>query len=84
MANVQSMTANPYSYVPAYEQIAAQIRERIESGDLEPYDRLPTEKEIVDLYGVARGTARRVMQALREEGLAFTVPARGTFVAPQD
>jgi GntR family transcriptional regulator len=41
---------------------------------------LPSEKTLVDLFGVARDTARRAVQALRDEGLVRTVPQRGTYV----
>jgi DNA-binding GntR family transcriptional regulator len=33
---------------------------------------------------VARSTARRAVAALREEGLVYTVPARGTYAARLD
>ena len=44
----------------------------------------PTESELVETYEVARSTARRAVAALREEGLVYTVQARGTYVAKLD
>ncbi|HYB45983.1 MAG TPA: GntR family transcriptional regulator [Streptosporangiaceae bacterium] len=35
----------------------------------------------METYEVARSTARRAIAVLREEGLVYTVPARGTYVA---
>lgn len=34
------------------------------------------------MFGVARDTARRAAQALREAGLVVTIPQRGTYVLP--
>ena len=34
----------------------------------------------MQLFGVARDTARRAVQVLRDEGLVVTVPQRGTYV----
>ena len=67
--------------MPPYRQIAAIIKRSILSGKYPPDTRLPTESELVETYEVARSTARRAVAALREEGLVYTVPARGTYVA---
>jgi DNA-binding GntR family transcriptional regulator len=66
---------------PPHRQIAAWLRARIEAGEFRPgEDPLPSEKDLVDLFGVARDTARRAVQVLRDEGLVETVPHRGTYV----
>lgn len=66
---------------PPYKQIAAWLRGRIEAGDFRPgQDALPSEKELRDLFGVARDTARRAVEMLRSEGLVETIPHRGTYV----
>jgi GntR family transcriptional regulator len=69
--------------VPLYRQIAAIIKHRILSGQYPPNTRIPTESEPVETYEVARSTARRAIAALRDEGLVYTVPARGTYVTEQ-
>ena len=69
---------------PVYRQIAAIIAARIESGELEPRRRIPSETDIVQEYGVARETARRAVAYLRTQGLIYTVPQRGSFVSPPD
>ena len=66
---------------PPYRQIADILRRRIESGQYPPHTRIPTESELVETFEVARTTARRAVGALRDEGLVYTVPQRGTYVA---
>jgi GntR family transcriptional regulator len=66
--------------VPPHRQIAAWLRRRIESGEFAPDQRLPGEADIVQEWGVARTTARRAVAVLRDEGLVYTIQARGTFV----
>ena len=76
---------NPRSAVPPYRQIAAWLRSRIDAGEFRPgEDPLPSEKDLVDLFGVARDTARRAVQVLREDGLVETIPQRGSYVLPQE
>lgn len=67
--------------LPPHQQIAAWLRARIGSGELQPGQVLPSEKELMDLFGVARTTVRRTMNALREEGIITTIPQRGSYVA---
>jgi GntR family transcriptional regulator len=66
---------------PPYRQVAAWLRDRIRSGDLLPGQVLPSEKDIRDLLGVGRSTARKAVEVLRDEGLVYTVPQRGSYVA---
>ena len=67
---------------PLYVQIADTIEARIKAGELLPDRPIPSENQLVQEYGVARGTARKAIQLLRERGLVVTVVGRGTFVAP--
>jgi DNA-binding GntR family transcriptional regulator len=70
---------DPLGPLPPYRQIAAILRRRIESGQYPPDTRIPTEGELVDAFEVARTTARRAIAVLREEGLIYTVPQRGSY-----
>lgn len=65
-----------------YEQIADIIEAAIESGELQPHDRIPTEKDLMDQAGVSRWAARHAVGLLRDKGLVFTRHALGSFVAP--
>lgn len=63
-----------------FEQIAAWLRDRITTGNLPPGAVLPSEKDLIDTFGVARTTARRAIALLRDEGIVETIPQRGTYV----
>jgi GntR family transcriptional regulator len=71
---------DPIAPLPPYRQIAGILRRRIESGQYPPDTRIPTESELMETFEVARTTARRAIAALREEGLIYTVPQRGSYV----
>jgi AcrR family transcriptional regulator len=64
-----------------YEQIVAEIRRRIESGELRPGDRVPSARAITREWGVAIATATKAHAALRAAGLTTARPGVGTVVA---
>jgi GntR family transcriptional regulator len=65
---------------PPYRQIADHLRAAIDAGQLGPGDRLPSEAELKEHYGVARMTARQAIQELRTEGRVVAEHGRGVFV----
>ena len=73
-------TLDPMSARPLYVQLADVIAGKIESGELAPDRPIPSENHLADEYGVARLTARRAAQELRERGLIVTVRGKGSFV----
>ena len=60
-----------------------QVREYVRGADpgAEPGSPAPSERELVQHFGVARMTVRQALDALVAEGLLERVPGRGTFVA---
>jgi DNA-binding GntR family transcriptional regulator len=68
---------------PLYLQVAEALREQITEGKIEPGERLPTEAELADTYGVARETIRQALRKLREEGMIRTYQGRGSYVPPR-
>jgi DNA-binding transcriptional regulator YhcF (GntR family) len=66
---------------PRYSRIVDELRGRIESGTLEPGDRIPSTRDIVEQWGVAMATATKVITQLRNEGLVSATPGVGTVVA---
>ncbi|WP_432871123.1 GntR family transcriptional regulator [Microbispora rosea] len=67
------------------ELIAQEIAERIHRGELKPNRPIPSEKSLVQQYGVAKMTVRQAVGLLRDRGYVFTVPHRGSYVcAPEE
>jgi DNA-binding GntR family transcriptional regulator len=64
---------------PAYQQLSAILRARIAKGEWRSGP-LSSVKQLQQQYGVGRDTVLRAIDILREEGLVFTVPRRGTYI----
>ena len=63
-----------------YLQLAGLLREDITTGRLTKDDAVPSESYLEQQHGVSRATVRRAIKQLRDEGLVYTLPQRGTFV----
>jgi len=66
--------------VPLYRRIQADLRERINRGQLPPGTRLETEQELMTRYGVSRATVRQALSGLIAEGLVEIRRGLGTYV----
>jgi GntR family transcriptional regulator len=64
---------------PLYHRVYRQIAREIESGALQPGDRLPSERWLCDELGVSRATVRRAIEELVTDGLVEG-RGRGSFV----
>lgn len=64
---------------PAYKQVADRLRDLIDSGRVQPGDRLPSESDLMTETGVSRATARRGLRMLINEGRAVPRPGEGVF-----
>src|SRR5579875_35060 len=64
-----------------HSRIAAELRDRIETGRLAAHQRLPSELELSRAHGVARMTVRQALEALEREGVIYRRPGIGSFVA---
>ncbi|MFF7163922.1 winged helix-turn-helix domain-containing protein [Streptomyces sp. NPDC008086] len=58
---------------PSPQEIADTLRERIRSGELRAGDRLPTQAELAEEFGVERGAVRQALRALQDDGLLSNV-----------
>jgi GntR family transcriptional regulator len=65
---------------PMYRQIADDLQQQIESGDLSPGAQLETELELRERYEASRNTVRDAIKWLITRGLVETRPGQGTFV----
>ena len=68
------------STIPLFEQLENSLKDLIKSGSYQPGNRIPTEKELSQIYGVSRITIRRALDDLTKEGLLLKQQGKGTFV----
>ncbi|MCX5203900.1 GntR family transcriptional regulator [Streptomyces sp. NBC_00237] len=68
---------------PPFQQLASILRARIARGDWKPRRPIASESRLCAEFGLSRPTVRRAIAALVTDGLVFTVPQRGTYVADQ-
>lgn len=63
-----------------YEKIAEHIKQQIFTGSLKPGEKLPSDKELCQLYSVGRSTIREAMSALKIMGLLESRQGEGSYV----
>jgi len=76
-----SFQLNPDSGVPAYLQLAQQVRQAIRMGALDIGDKLPTVKEVVAEVAINPNTVMKAYWELEHEGLVEGRQGVGTFVS---
>lgn len=69
------------SRIPLYYQLENVLREKITSGFFESGERIPTESDLIEEYGVSRITVRQALQSLADDGLIERRQGSGTVVA---
>lgn len=74
------MALNANDRRPPYQQIADELLAQMASGELGPGDKLPSARDLMQLYDVANQTVQSALRVLRSQGLINSVPGRGTFV----
>jgi GntR family transcriptional regulator len=72
---------SPTTGVPIYEQLADQICAGIARGKLRPDTRLPSVRELSQTLVVNPNTVARAYTELEREGVLYTRPGMGVFVA---
>lgn len=76
-----SLLLDPVESSLLYLQLEADLKQKMMSGVYPVGERIPTELELCDEYGVSRITVRRAIQDLVEDGMLKKLRGRGTFVA---
>ena len=64
-----------------YRQVKEHIIKQINTGELKPHERVPSENDLVKLFGISRMTANRALRELSDDGYVDRLPGVGTFVA---
>lgn len=67
--------------VPKYLQISEHLRDLIERGELAPGAEVPSERELAARWKVARPTAAKALNTLRQRGIVASRRGSGTYVA---
>ena len=72
------------SGAPIYDQIYFQIKNQIISGALKENDMLPSIRALAKDLRISFITTRRAYEELEKEGFIYTLPAKGSYVAPKN
>lgn len=72
---------NKSSSTPLHIQLANLFREQVSRKALQPHERLPSERELCEQYGISRITVRKAINTLTQEGLVYSTIGKGTYVA---
>ena len=69
---------------PIYEQISAQIREKILTGELKAGDALPSMRLLAKELRISVITTKRAYEELERDGFIVTMTGKGSFVAEKN
>ena len=72
------------SGLPIYDQICSQIKAQIISGSLQSDEALPSIRNLAKDLRISVITTKRAYEELEREGFIYTVPGKGSFVAPKN
>ena len=67
-----------------YENLLKNLKNQIDSGLFLPDDKIPSEPEISEKYGLSRNTIRQAMKELEIAGYIYRIQGKGTFVASRE
>lgn len=74
------MTFQPIKTKKIWEEIVEQLKAMITNGELEPGDKLPSERDMSESMGVSRASVREALITLEAIGILEIKPGDGTFV----
>ena len=74
-------SVTPASGLPIYQQLSEQVCAGIARGQLKPDERLPSVRELSQTLVVNPNTVARAYTELEREGVLYTRPGMGVFVA---
>lgn len=72
------------SMVPIYQQISEQIRDLYYNGDIQSGDQIDSEQKLANSLHVSRGTVKKAISTLIDEGTLIQIHGKGTFVTGHD
>lgn len=69
---------------PIYEQVIDEIKKEIVRGELNPGDKLPSQRKLAQKIEVNPNTVQRAYRELEQRGFVETKRGRGTFIKDDD
>ena len=66
---------------PIYKQIIHSICDQVDNGLLKPGDSIPSVNQIVNTFGLARGTVFTAYNELKASGVIKSIPGKGYFIS---
>ncbi|ACB85807.1 FadR/GntR family transcriptional regulator [Natranaerobius thermophilus] len=66
------------------DRVIDQIIDLIVQGKLKPGNKLPSERELVELFGVSRSSIREALKTLEKINLLKSVPGRGVYLSSEE
>ncbi len=69
---------------PIYMQVVDYLRENIAEGAWEQASKIPSEVELMSTLGVSRGSIKKAISKLVDEGLLEQIQGKGTYVKSKD
>jgi len=79
MKNILNVTYK--SSEPIYKQIIKSIKKKISAKEWKEGDKIPSEEEMVAELEVSRGTVRKAISVLVEDGILEKIQGKGTYIA---
>ena len=70
--------------VPLYIQLEQIIKSKILRGEFSPGDKIPTEKELCEIYKVSTITVRQAISNLVKDGFIVKKQGKGTFISKNE
>lgn len=68
--------------VALYHMLEEELTKLITSNQIKENEKIPTEKELCEMYNVSRTTVRQAISEMERKGYIYKVHGKGTFVAP--
>jgi GntR family transcriptional regulator len=77
------MSSNYRRKIPKHIQIQHWLRAMIDKAEIKRGDKLPTESELSQMFGVNRMTVRKAMDSLVVDSMVIRQPGKGTFLVSE-
>jgi len=75
---------NPRLAVPLPQQLKEILVEKIRAGEYIPGEKIPSERDLAEKFGISRISARQALTEMIAEDYLFRIPGKGTFVERAD